>query len=352
MAASPSLPHCGKATVTAKTVSIQQQDDWQHQLRNVISSAEQLLTMLGLAPEDVGYSPQAAAEFALKVPLAFVRRMRCGDPKDPLLLQVLARQEEMIQVAGFSTDPLEEVGEANPARGIIQKYRGRALLIVSGGCAINCRYCFRRHFPYNDNQNSRAEWDQALEYIARDKKISEVILSGGDPLITSDKYLDELVTKIAAIGHIRRLRIHTRLPVVIPDRVSKGLLDAVRRSSLQTVVVIHCNHPNEIDDSVAAALLRLQQGGITLLNQAVLLAGINDRADTLIALSERLFSVGVLPYYLHLLDKVQGAAHFDVSEEKACGLITELTNTLSGYLVPKLVREVAGAPSKMGVDGV
>ena len=335
----------------ANTVSLEQQDNWQNQLRNVITSADQLLAMLGLEAVEVGYCAEATADFALKVPLAFVRKMRCGDPRDPLLLQILARGEEMIQTPGFSTDPLSETGEANPSKGIIQKYRGRALLIVTGGCAINCRYCFRRHFPYSDNQNSRAEWDKALEYIARDSDISEVILSGGDPLITSDTYLDELVTKIAAISHIRRLRIHTRLPVVIPDRVTQGLLDAVRRPSLQTVVVIHCNHANEIDEPVVAALQRMRRGGIALLNQTVLLAGINDRSDTLIALSERLFAAGVIPYYLHLLDKVQGAAHFDVSEDQACKLVAEVTNSLSGYLVPKLVREVAGAASKMGVGG-
>ena len=336
----------------ANTVSIRQQDNWQNQLRNVITSADQLLAMLELEPADVGYCPEAIADFALKVPLAFVRRMRCGDPRDPLLLQILARGEEMIQTAGFSTDPLGETGEANPSKGIIQKYRGRALLIVTGGCAVNCRYCFRRHFPYNSNQNSRAEWDETLEYIARDGDINEVILSGGDPLIASDAYLDELVTKIAAISHIRRLRIHTRLPVVIPDRITQGLLDAVRRPSLHTVVVIHSNHANEIDDSVVAALNRMRQGGIALLNQAVLLADINDRAEVLIALSEKLFAAGVTPYYLHLLDKVQGAAHFNVPEDKAIKLVAELTKTLSGYLVPKLVREVAGAPSKIGVDGV
>jgi EF-P beta-lysylation protein EpmB len=338
--------------VTANTVSIRQQDNWQNQLRNVITSADQLLAMLELKPEDVGYCAEAMADFPLKVPQAFVRRMQPGDPGDPLLLQVLARPEEMIQTPGFSADPLDETGEANPAKGIIHKYQGRALLIVSGGCAVNCRYCFRRHFPYSDNQNSRAEWDEALEYIAGDGDISEVILSGGDPLIASDAYLDELVTKIAAISHIRRLRIHTRLPVVIPDRVTEGLLDAVRRPNLDTVMVIHCNHAGEIDDSVVSAMKRMRESGIALLNQAVLLAGINDRADALSSLSERLFAAGVIPYYLHLLDKVQGAAHFDVSEDKARKLVAELTATLSGYLVPKLVREVAGAPSKVGVDSI
>ena len=255
----------------------------------------------------------------------------------------------MEESPGFSRDPVGETGEANPSRGIIHKYQGRVLLIVTGGCAINCRYCFRRHFPYADNQNSRREWREALRYIARDSGVSEVILSGGDPLLASDSYLNELVTQIAAIPHIRRLRIHTRLPVVIPDRVSKGLLDAVCRKNLKTIVVIHCNHANEIDDSVTEALDRMTRRGITLLNQAVLLAGVNDSAAALSALSERLFIAGAMPYYLHLLDKVQGAAHFDVPELRALALLADITATLPGYLVPKLVREVAGAPSKLAV---
>lgn len=332
-----------------ETLPIHQQDDWQGQLSNVITSTTQLLALLGLRPEDVGHSVEACEDFALKVPLVFVRRMNAGDPCDPLLLQVLPRQEEMEESPGFSRDPVGETGEANPCRGIIHKYQGRVLLIVTGGCAINCRYCFRRHFPYADNQNSRREWREALGYIASDSGVSEVILSGGDPLLASDSYLNELVTQIAAIPHVRRLRIHTRLPVVIPDRVSKGLLDAVCRKNLKTIVVIHCNHANEIDDSVAEALDRMTRRGITLLNQAVLLAGVNDSAAALSALSERLFIAGAMPYYLHLLDKVQGAAHFDVPELRALALLADITATLPGYLVPKLVREVAGAPSKLAV---
>jgi EF-P beta-lysylation protein EpmB len=338
--------------VKAENLPLRQQEDWQSQLRNVVSSAPELLALLQLEPADTGYSAEACQDFALKVPLAFVRRMRVGDPSDPLLLQVLARTEELAEVPGFSRDPVGETGTANPARGIIHKYHGRALLIVSSGCAINCRYCFRRHFPYSANQNSRAEWREALAYIAGDVGISEVILSGGDPLLASDDYLAELVTRITAIPHVRRLRIHTRLPVVIPDRVNTGLLDAVTRPGLQTVVVIHCNHANEIDSQVEQALARLAQSGITLLNQSVLLAGINDSTEALSALSERLFAAGVLPYYLHLLDKVQGAAHFDVPEERAWQLITGVSAALPGYLVPKLVREVAGAPYKVGVGGI
>ena len=334
-----------------KTLAIRPQDDWQSQLRNVVSSARELLDLLALQPADVNYADAACRDFALKVPRAFVGRMRIGDPTDPLLLQVLARADEMRVTAGFSEDPVGETGAANPTKGIIHKYHGRVLLIVSSGCAINCRYCFRRHFPYADNQNSRREWRETLAYIAANTDVSEVILSGGDPLLASDRYLDELVTSIATIGHVRRLRIHTRLPVVIPDRVTPGLLDAISRPHLQTVVVIHCNHANEIDASVDAALARLAGRGITLLNQAVLLAGINDTAPALTALSERLFAAGVMPYYLHLLDKVQGAAHFEVPEERARKLIGETGALLPGYLVPKLVREEAGAPSKSVLVG-
>lgn len=324
-------------------------DSWQQQLRNTVDTAEELLDALDLLPEDVGYSAAACRQFALKVPMAFVRRMQPGNPLDPLLLQVLASGDELLEVVGFEQDPVGETGQVNPHRGVIHKYQGRALLIVSSGCAINCRYCFRRHFPYADNQNSRQQWQDALAYIAADPGINEVILSGGDPLLPSDKYLDDLVTQIADIPQVRRLRIHTRLPVVLPARVTPGLIDAICAPGVHTVMVIHCNHPNEIDAEVQESLAVLAGSGITLLNQSVLLAGINDDADTLCALSERLFTAGVLPYYLHLLDKVRGAAHFDVSEQRAREIMSVVTARLPGYLVPKLVREVAGMEAKQGI---
>ncbi len=336
--------------MNANTLPLLQQDDWQDQLRNVISTAEELLNLVRLAPADAGFSADACSDFSLKVPLAFARRMRPGDPGDPLLLQVLARGEELIQTPGFSRDPVGETGGANPAKGIIHKYHGRVLLIVTSGCAINCRYCFRRHFPYAQNQNSRREWREALGYIRNNHDISEVILSGGDPLLADDDYLNELVTQIAAMSHVRRLRIHTRLPVVIPDRVTEGLLGAITRKSLRTVVVIHSNHANELDASVDTAIARMKQDGITVLNQSVILAGINDSAAALAALSERLFAAGVLPYYLHLLDRVDGAAHFEVPEARARELVAEITATLPGYLVPRLVREEVGAPAKTAVS--
>lgn len=324
-------------------------DDWQSQLRNVITSPEELLAVLGLDPVDVGLSALACADFPLKVPRSFVQRMRAGDPHDPLLRQVLCTQQEMIDTPGYLRDPLGESGATIPQRGIIHKYHGRVLLIVSGGCAVNCRYCFRRHFPYSKNQNSRQQWREALQYIRADKSIEEVILSGGDPLVATDEQLGQLIGDIATIAHVQRLRIHSRLPVVIPERITASLLEAITPANLQTIMVIHCNHAAEIDDSVAHALAALRHRDITVLNQAVLLAGINDDLNTQLALSKRLFATGTLPYYLHVLDKVQGAAHFDVAEEKAQKLMAALSARLPGFLVPRLVREVAGADAKVSV---
>ena len=321
-------------------------EDWQTQLRNVITSAGELLGALGLRAADVGFSVSACEDFPLKVPQSFVRRMQAGDPRDPLLLQVLASQQEMIDAPGYHRDPVGETGAANPQRGIIHKYHGRVLLIVSGGCAVNCRYCFRRHFPYAENQNSRRQWSDALQYIRSDSSIEEVILSGGDPLVATDDQLRQLVEQIATISHVRRLRIHSRLPLVIPKRITAGLLDAITHRNLQTIMVIHCNHANEIDDAVRAAMAAMRHREITLLNQAVLLAGINDSCHAQVELCKGLFNVGVLPYYLHLLDKVQGAAHFDVADGRGQALLADVSARLPGYMVPKLVREMAGTDSK------
>jgi len=326
---------------------IQATQSWQHQLRHVITSRAELLDVLGLSAADIGAAGGACEDFPLKVPRSFVQRMRHGDPLDPLLLQVLCTRQEMVDTPGYSRDPVGEHGAAIPRRGILHKYQGRVLLIVSGGCAVNCRYCFRRHFPYNENQNSRQQWYDALQYIRADDSIEEVILSGGDPLVATDEQLQQLVEQIAAVAHVRRLRIHSRLPVVIPQRVTTSLLDAITHASLQTVMVIHCNHANEIDTAVEAALMALRQRDITVLNQSVLLAGVNDSVAAQLALCKRLFAAGTLPYYLHLLDKVQGAAHFDVAERTARTLMAQLTAQLPGYMLPKLVREIAGADSKV-----
>lgn len=325
------------------------ENDWQRQLRDAVDSPEQLLQLLSLTPGQIGCSAEAARQFPVKVPAAFLQRMQPGNPEDPLLLQVIATAEELRDAPGFTRDPVGETGDSNPHSGIIHKYRGRVLLIASSACAIHCRYCFRRHFPYEDNRNSRRGWQQALRQIATDGEITEVILSGGDPLTITDSHLSTLMDLVAAIPQVKRLRIHTRLPVVIPDRVTQGLLTALDHKTLQVIVVIHANHPNEIDSTVSGAMQRLRERGITLLNQSVLLAGINDDVDTLATLSERLFEAGVLPYYLHLLDKVQGAAHFDTADARAGDLIAQLSSRLPGYLVPRLVREVAGAESKVPV---
>lgn len=322
------------------------EDSWQQQLRDAIRTPHALAEALHLEVSQLGFSARANQEFALKVPRAFVSRMTPGDVNDPLLRQVLANVAEDIPHPDYGDDPLGETGAANPVPGIIHKYRGRLLLTVASGCAVNCRYCFRRHFPYDENQLSRGEWQRALDYIAADSSIEEVILSGGDPLLARDDYLAGLVDALSGIAHVTTLRIHTRLPIVIPERVTPGLLGGICRSELATVMVLHSNHANEIDARVAAALERLRGGGVTLLNQAVLLAGVNDSVDALVSLSRALFRAGVLPYYLHLLDRVRGAAHFAVDEARAQSLVGEMALRCPGYLVPRLMRESPGEGSK------
>ena len=338
--------------MTDTTIITRQRDfeeSWRAAMADLVTSGDTLLQLLDLTPEAVGWSSAAARDFPLRVPRSFVARMQPGDPGDPLLRQVLAATAETLQVPGFGADPTGEQGTANPRRGIIHKYHGRLLLVVSGSCAINCRYCFRRHFPYADNQNSRRDWEQALGYIAADPSLQEVILSGGDPLVASDAALAELTAGIAAIPHVRRLRVHTRLPVVIPERVTDGLLRALTGGRLPCVLVLHSNHHQELDAAVAAACRKMREANITLLNQAVLLRGVNDNLDSQVALSEQLFEVGVLPYYLHLLDRVAGASHFEVPETEALALHEAMAARLPGYLLPRLVREVAGAPAKLPV---
>ena len=276
--------------------------------------------------------------------------MRHGDPADPLLLQVLPQAAELGEVPGFSRDAVGDLA-ARAAHGVLHKYAGRALLIATGSCAINCRYCFRRHFPYAEQTAAANRWEEALAHVRDDRSISELILSGGDPLSLSTAKLAELTAALADMPHIRRLRIHTRLPVVLPERIDGEFRAWLASLPLQRVVVLHANHPREIDASVDAACRTLRDTGATLLNQSVLLRAINDDADVLAALSERLFDAGVLPYYLHQLDRVAGAAHFEVADDDALGLMATLRRRLPGYLVPRLVRETAGAPYKKPVFG-
>lgn len=319
--------------------------DWQTQLAQAIRDPRELLARLGLDDRWLPGANQGHALFEVRVPEAYLARMRPKDPQDPLLRQVLPVTAETDSVAGFVSDPLEEAAHT-PRRGLIHKYHGRVLLIASPTCAINCRYCFRRHFPYTENSPSRAQWEEALTYLRRDPSIQEAILSGGDPLASSDRRLAWLVERLGEIPHLRRLRIHTRLPVVIPDRVDDALLAWLQATRLQTVMVLHINHPNEIDAAVVDACKRLRGAGVTLLNQSVLLRGVNDDVGTLEELSERLFSAGVLPYYLHVLDPVAGAAHFDVPDSEALALVDALRTRLAGFLLPRLVREVPGEASK------
>lgn len=318
---------------------------WQAQLAGAIRDPHELCRRLALDPAWLLGAERGHALFEVRVPEAYLARIHPGDPHDPLLRQVLPLTAESDAVEGFLQDPLAET-EHTPRRGLIHKYRGRVLLIASPTCAINCRYCFRRHFPYHENAPSRAQWDDTLDYIRGNDSIGEVILSGGDPLAASDRQLGWLIERLEAIDHLTRLRIHTRLPVVIPDRIDDALLAWLSATRLQKVVVLHINHANEIDDAVVAACRRLQGIGVTLLNQSVLLRGINDSVAALHALSERLFAAGILPYYLHVLDPVAGAAHFDVPDQEARALVEELRKHLPGFLMPRLVREVPGEASK------
>ncbi len=316
---------------------------WQKKLAEGFSSATELLDFLQL-PSSLA-SDLAETQFKTRVPRGFAARMQPGNPCDPLLLQILAVGKELDVTNGFSPDPLAEAAVI-PVSGLIQKYHGRVLLTLTGSCAVNCRYCFRRHFPYQDNNPGRSGWQHALDYIANDPRIHEVILSGGDPLLAKDNVLAELFTQLAAIPHLRTLRIHTRIPVVLPERINASFISLLVSSRLHKVVVLHSNHPQELDSHVSEACAALRQIGCHLLNQSVLLSGINDNAEILAALSERLFSFGVLPYYLHLLDKVQGAAHFDVALNDALAIFQQLQRLLPGYLVPRLAREEAGKKNK------
>ena len=331
------------------TLNTPSREDWLAQLADVVTNPDELLHLLNVdADANLLAGRDAKRLFALRVPRAFIARMEPGNPNDPLLRQVLTSQDEFITAPGFSTDPLEEQHSVVP--GLLHKYSNRALLLVKGGCAVNCRYCFRRHFPYAENQGNKRNWQAALEYISAHPELDEIIFSGGDPLMAKDHELDWLITQLESISHIKRLRIHSRLPIVIPARVTDALVARISTSSLQVLLVNHINHANEIDAEFHAAMKRLRIAGVTLLNQSVLLRGVNDNAQTLADLSNALFDVGVMPYYLHVLDRVQGAAHFMVSDDEARSIIRELLTLVSGYLVPKLAREIGGEPSKTPLD--
>ncbi|PZN29703.1 MAG: EF-P beta-lysylation protein EpmB [Proteobacteria bacterium] len=318
---------------------------WQQALAEAVCDPAELCALLDLDPAAVLPARAAAREFALRVPRGFVARMRRGDPRDPLLLQVLPTSAELSQAPGFGLDPVGDLA-ARAATGLLHKYHGRALLVSTGACAVHCRYCFRRHFPYGEDSAIAGGWAAALERLRADTSVSELILSGGDPLSLSDRRLTQLTDALRALPHIRRLRIHTRYPVVLPERIDAGFLKWLAGVPLQKVVVIHANHAQELDHTVARACRDLAGAGATLLNQSVLLADVNDSVAALADLSEALFAMGVLPYYLHALDRVAGAAHFEVSDVTARALHAALASRLPGYLVPRLVREVPGADAK------
>ena len=318
---------------------------WQKALREAVRDPRELLDLLGLDRLAPRLSDEAMVQFPLRVPRGFVARMRRGDPRDPLLRQVLPLDDEMRPMPGFGLDAVGD-GAAKTAPGVIQKYRGRALLVATGSCAIHCRYCFRRHFPYAEETAARDGWRDAVDLIRRDASIEEVLLSGGDPLSLSNGKLAELTGALADIPHLRRLRIHSRLPIVVPERVDDGLMGWLSTLPWPVTLVVHANHANEFDGTVDAALGRLRAAGVHLLNQAVLLRGVNDSVDALAALSERGFAAGVLPYYLHQLDRVAGVAHFEVDDAQARALHAGLAARLSGYLVPRLVREIPGDTGK------
>jgi EF-P beta-lysylation protein EpmB len=318
---------------------------WQEALSDLITDPKELITLLQLDPALLAAANKAASLFPLKVTRDFVARMEKGNPNDPLLQQILPLGKELILTPGYSDDPLQEAN-TNPVPGLLHKYENRVLATLTNACGVNCRFCFRRLFPYEDNTPSRRGWEKIVAYIAEHPKINEVILSGGDPLSVSDKLLKHFSDALTTIPHVKRLRIHTRLPIVLPSRISDEFIAWIEQLKFDVVIIVHMNHPNEINQDVRTAMQRLRRLGVTLLNQSVLLKGINDRADTLIALSETLFSAGVIPYYLHVLDKTQHTAHFDLDLETAKRLHQAITKSLPGYLVPRLVREDAGMPSK------
>jgi len=318
---------------------------WQESLRNCISTTEELALR---QIKHGGFSEQAHIQFPLRIPESFLEQINRHDTDDPLLKQVLPDHLEETGKEGFSRNPLDE-HEYETTPGILHKYHGRVLLLVTGACAIHCRYCFRRHFPYSESNPLHTHWQSSLKYIRKNSDIREVIFSGGDPLTLTDEKIASLIGDLENIKHLRRLRIHTRIPVVLPDRVTDTLLQIFKHTRLDPVVVLHANHPKEFGIAAKEAISKFRLAGIPLLNQSVLLGGVNDNADILIALSETLFAEGVLPYYLHLLDPVEGAGHFEVARTEAIRLHEELQRKLPGYLVPRLVQEISGSPFKPSV---
>lgn len=322
---------------------------WQQELADSAISMEALIEMLNLDGSLIPAAGEAIQQFPLKVTASYLSRIKKGDINDPLLKQILPVIDENSLSATYSTDPVGDL-IANKIPGLLHKYKGRVLLTLSGACAINCRFCFRRNFPYHENLIGQAQWQKIIEYIRADESIHEVIFSGGDPLVATDQRLEKMLAELTQLKHVQRIRFHTRLPVVLPSRITAQLLNSLTATSLKIIMVIHCNHPNEIDQSVEQALKKLAAKGIKLYNQSVLLKGVNDEVAILTKLQYLLYNLDVQPYYLHLLDKVQGTAHFDLPEDEVKKLYQNLAAELPGYLLPKLVREIIGESGKSLIE--
>ncbi len=335
-------------TGTSIKPEIAKNGSWQQELASSFTRIQDFLEYVDLAGfYDPSIEP-ACGQFPFRVTRHFASLIKKGDPADPLLLQVLPSAAELQAHPDFSLDPLQDQ-QAHQGSGILQKYHGRALLISTAACAINCRYCFRRHFPYASHQAARDQWSPAIARLRASPDIREIILSGGDPLSLSNAKLADLLTQLQTIPHVERLRIHTRLPVVLPKRIDSELLGVLGSVKLPQTMVIHVNHANEFSSDLHQALEDLRGINITLLNQSVLLRNVNDNVKHQVELCEALFSSGVLPYYLHLLDKVTGTSHFEVSKQDARELHQAMAARLPGYLLPRLVVEKPGSSSKLPV---
>ncbi|MGD0654392.1 MAG: EF-P beta-lysylation protein EpmB [Thermoguttaceae bacterium] len=319
--------------------------EWQRELACAVCDPAELCRLAGLSSTAAKAAMQAANGLPILVPRPYLARIRPGDADDPLLLQVLPRMAELDQTPGYAPDPLGE-NAALCGPGLLWKYQNRILILATPLCAVHCRFCFRRHFPFDKSPESPSKWDEVFRLLYAEPSIHELILSGGDPLMLSDDLLSQLVAKFAQISHLQRLRIHTRMPVVIPQRVCNELISWIKETRLSTIMVVHVNHPAEIDAEVAAGFGRLIDAGIPVLSQGVLLAGINDNLEVLAELYERLADLRVIPYYLHQLDPVAGAAHFEVPISKGKALIAGLRARLPGYAVPRYVREIRGGVAK------
>ncbi len=327
------------------------ESQWQKELKESFTRLEDLLHFLQIDSLTMAEDSRARDLFSMRVPKPFARLMTPNNEHDPLLLQVLPSRNEFLESADFVADPLDEHDSKQP--GLLHKYQSRVLIMFKTGCAVNCRYCFRRHFPYADNSVNKKQLLEHIEYLKHHPEVNEVILSGGDPLMAKDDALLWFINELQHITHIKRLRIHTRLPVVIPSRITHDLVNILSNAAtnhFKVLMVLHINHANEISDALKNGVTRLKQANVTILNQAVFLNGVNDSVAAQVALSEQLFEADILPYYLHLFDKVKGAVHFDVHEERVKYIYQGMLKALPGFLVPKLVREIGGEVSKTPIS--